>query len=81
MFKHPREAQAILQEQVTYHMMKGGIRMGIKLGLVVTLYVTACQVYIHHEVLTNGHNLINILIIACIPSNIFYRPHIQLEII
>ena len=56
MFKHPREAQAILQEQVTYHMMKGGIRMGIKLGLVVTLYVTACQVYIHHEVLTNGHN-------------------------
>ena len=43
MFKHPREAQAILQEQVTYHIMKGGIRMGIKLGIVVTFYVTACQ--------------------------------------
>ena len=46
MFKHPREAQAILQEQVTYHIMKGGIRMGIKLGMVVTFYVTACQVSI-----------------------------------
>ena len=44
MFKHPREAQAILQEQVTYHMMKGGIRMGIKLGIIVTLYFGACQV-------------------------------------
>ena len=44
MFKHPREAQAILQEQVTYHMMKGGIRMGIKLGLIVSLYFGACQV-------------------------------------
>ena len=44
MFKHPREAQAILQEQVTYHMMKGAIRMGIKLGIIVTLYFGACQV-------------------------------------
>jgi len=43
MFKHPREAQAILQEQVTYHMMKGAIRMGIKLGIIVTLYFGACQ--------------------------------------
>ena len=44
MFKHPREAQAILQEQVTYHMLKGGIRWGVKCGAIVFIYVTMCQV-------------------------------------
>ena len=44
MFKHPREAQAIMQEQMTYHMMKGGIRWSVKIGLVVSFYVTMCQV-------------------------------------
>ena len=44
MFKHPREAQAILQEQVTYHMLKGGLRKGLKTGIVVTSYVALCQV-------------------------------------
>ena len=44
MFKHPREAQAILQEQVTYHMLRGGIRWGAKIGIVVFAYVTMCQV-------------------------------------
>ena len=44
MFKHPREAQAIVQEQVTYHMMKGGIRMGMKFGIIVTIYFASCQV-------------------------------------
>ena len=44
MFKHPREAQAILQEHVTYHMMKGGLRQGFKLGIMVTSYVALCQV-------------------------------------
>lgn len=43
MFKHPREAQAILQEQVTYHMLKGGLRKGLKTGIVVTSYVALCQ--------------------------------------
>ena len=43
MFKHPREAQAIMQEQVTYHMMKGGIRWGAKVGAFVFMYVTLCQ--------------------------------------
>jgi len=43
MFKHPREAQAILQEQVTYHMLKGGLRVGLKTGIIVTSYVSLCQ--------------------------------------
>ena len=43
MFKHPREAQAIMQEQVTYHMMKGGFRWGTKVGAFVFIYVTLCQ--------------------------------------
>ena len=43
MFKHPREAQAIMQEQITYHMMKGAIRWGMKVGISVTCYVSMCQ--------------------------------------
>ena len=44
MFKHPREAQAILQEQVTYYMLRGGIRWAVKVGIVVFAYATMCQV-------------------------------------
>ena len=44
MFKHPREAQAILQEQVTYYMLRGGIRWAVKVGIVAFAYVTMCQV-------------------------------------
>jgi len=43
MFKHPREAQAIVQEQVTYHMLRGGLRRGLKTGIMVTSYVALCQ--------------------------------------
>lgn len=43
MFKHPREAQAILQEQVTYYMLRGGIRWAVKVGIVAFAYVTMCQ--------------------------------------
>lgn len=41
LFRHPREAQVILQELMLYHMMKGAVKGGLKLGLLCTSYALA----------------------------------------
>ena len=59
MFKHPREAQAILQEQVTYYMLRGGIRWAVKVGIVAFAYATMCQVNKTRQLKWGVYELVN----------------------